>query len=164
MAIRLPLMTVLSVSNAGEDGTNSVVGGIAHEFTVPQDTDNIVVKFRASTVGGGASAFLQTTDDGGTTWYDVARTSVVSNANGVRAQWISAPVISAGQATGVNKANSIISAGIGLAAPSTLGSQQNSGLPILGQLNRVFVTLTGDVSGGTVLATEVKVNSQSATA
>lgn len=164
MAIRLPLMTVLSVSNAGEDGTNSVAGGIAHEFTVPQDTDNIVVKFRASTVGGGASAFLQTTDDGGTTWYDVARTSVVSNANGNRAQWISAPVISAGQATAVNQVNCLVTAGIGIAAPSTLGSQRNSGLPILGQLNRVFVTLTGDVSGGTVLATEVKVNSQSATA
>ena len=97
MSIRLPLQTVLSVTAHGEDGTNSVSGGIATTFLLPQDTDNVVVNLRASTVGGGVSTILQTTDDGGTTWYDVARTSIVSNSSiSALAQWMSVPVIGFG--------------------------------------------------------------------
>jgi len=162
MAIRLPLQSVVkdTVTNV-YTGPSSVAGGRAITFTLPQDTDNVVVKFTASTVGGGTSATFQTTDDGGVTWYDVARTSVVSNANGTTAQWISAPVIGAGVATGVNQANSILSVGIGSAAASTLGSQQNSGLPILSQYNRVFVRYGAVTS---ILSEQVTVYTNSQTA
>ncbi len=166
MAIRLPLQTVLSADNSTDTGTGSVAGGIPLLFTIPQDADNIVVKFQASLVGAGASAVLQTTDDGGTTWYDIARTSIVSNANNTTAQWISAPVIGAGVATGVNQAASLLSVGIGNAAASTVGQQQNTGLPVLSQQGRVFIRITGNITSAAsnVLLTQVKVNSQSATA
>ena len=78
MSVRLPLQTVLSVSNT-DLGAASVAGGYAYPFKIPQDCDNIVVKFMPSVVTGGMSVFLQTSDDGGTTYYDVARTSIVSN-------------------------------------------------------------------------------------
>lgn len=173
MSIRLPLRTVISQSNASEVGAGSVGGGVPIPFVIPQDTDNIVVKFQASTVGGAVSAQLQTTDDGGTTWYGVARTSAVSNANGVTAQWLSVPVVGFGNRTFVGSGviGSVGGTGsastmgtIGNASPSTIGILQQSGLPILSQQARIILQITGDLTASAVLLTEVKVNSQSATA
>lgn len=167
MAIRLPLQTVLQRTYADELGGSSVAGGIPLPFTIPQDTDNVVVKFTASVVGA-YSAVLQTTDDGGTTYYDVARTSIVSNANNALAQWLSVPVIGGGVATGQTYpvVACIVSSGIRSTAASTLGGGQVSGLPILSQQARVFLRITGDVTSAAANTTTVKVmvNSQSATA
>lgn len=166
MAIRLPLQTVLTATGSNERGAGSVAGGVPHPFLIPQDTDNVVLKFTASVAGAGYSAVFQTSDDGGTTYYDVARTSIVSNANSTTAQWLSIPVVGAGMATAVNQASSLLTAATGSAAASTLGSQQVSGLPILGQQNRVFVRITGNVTSAAsnTYTAEVKVNNQSATA
>ena len=172
MAIRLPLKTVLSSDNNGEVGAGSVGGGVPLTFIIPQDTDNVVVKLQASTVGGGVSALFQTTDDGGTTWYDVARTSVVSNANNANAQWLNVPVSGQGFRSAVQGQNSVagstnvavILQTIGSANNSTLGQYQASGLPILSQNARVLLILTGNLTASPTLTTEVKVNSQSATA
>lgn len=165
MSVRLPLTTVLDVSNT-DLGAASVSGGYAYPFKIPQDTDNIVVKFRPSVVTGGMSVILQTSDDGGTTYYDVARTSIISNTAGQTPHWISAPVISAGvnPITVSIKVGSVLGGTIGGANASTLGSGQVSGLPILGLQNRVFLISSGGntVNDGTRI--EVKVNSQSATA
>lgn len=157
MSIRLPTQTVLTAQTT-DLGTSSVAGGLGFPFIVPQDTDNIVVKFSASVITGGMSATLQTSDDGGSTYYDIARTSTVSN--GVP-QWISAPVISAGINPRTTFAGaSIIGGTIGTAAASTLASGQVSGLPILGQQNRLFLIYSGGITVSSVVAT-VKVNSQS---
>lgn len=167
MAIRLPLKTIASFTNNDEVGAGSVNGFVnAGTFTIPQDTDNIVVKFTVSGMaGGGVSAQLQTTDDGGTTWYGIQRTSIVSSATGDATQWIIAATTGDGQrSSSVVAVGSIVSGGIiGNSAPSTLGSAQGSGLPILSQLGRVVLQLQSGVSTSSIL-TEVKVNSQSATA
>lgn len=171
MAIRLPLKVVLSSNNANEVGAGSALGGVAIPFTIPQDTDNVVVKFQIQSAGGGASATLQTTDDGGTTWFDVGRTSIVSSANGVLAEWLSVPVLGFGVRTNPSSvvATGSVVAGvdngaIGQAPPSTLSAKSYSGLPIMSQQARMFIVLQAGVSASTVLTTEVKVNSQSATA
>lgn len=173
MAIRLPLKTVLASDNSTEVGAGSLLGGVPVLFTIPQDTDNIVVKFQAQTAGGGVSATLQTTDDGGTTWWDVARTSIVSSATGVLAEWLSVPVIGFGLrsqslasvvATGSTITSGLDNTVIGRAAPSTLGSNSQTGLPILSQQGRILLILQAGVSASTTFLTEVKVNSQSATA
>lgn len=172
MSIRQPLRTVLTSTNSGEDGTNSVLGGIAVPFLIPQDTDNVTVKMQATTSGGGVSATLQTTDDGGTTWFDVGRTSIVSSATGVLSEWLSMPVNGFGIRTTPN--GSVVATGSvqatgndasppGSAAPSTLASKSYSGLPILSPTARIFLQ-TQTAAIGTVWITEVKVNSQSATA
>lgn len=163
MGVRIPTNTVLTV-NTTDIGTGSVAGGYAFPFLIPQDTDNIVVKFQASVITGGFSATLQTSDDGGTTYYDVARTSTVSSANVGTAQWISAGVISPGINPRTTFAGaSIIGGTIGSAAASTLASGAVSGLPILGIQNRLFLIASGGITVSSVVAT-VKVNSQSATA
>ncbi len=177
MAIRKPLQSVLDYNdgalNAGQTGATSVAGGVAKPFTLPQDTDNVVVKLSASVIGGGVSATFQTTDDGGITWYDVARTSVVSNTGSsilggggaINAEWLSIPTIGIGMTnvvTSVVATGSVQSFGqsTGTAAASTLGSRSYSGLPIMGPLNRVFLRYTSAVSGTDNARVQVLVNDQ----
>jgi hypothetical protein len=166
MAIRLPLKTVLTYDDVGQTGATSVAGGVAKTFTIPQDADTVVVKLTASVIAGAVSATLQTTDDGGTTWYDVSRTSVVSNANGTTAVWCSGNVNATGISTAQNgfPTASILTVGIRSTAASTLAANQISGLPILSQLGRVFLIYTAAVTSTDLAQVEVKVNSQSATA
>lgn len=168
MAIRISTQGVGNfIAAASETGGGSVAGGIAYPFHIPQDTDNIVVKFTASVAGAGYSAVFQTSDDGCTTYYDVARTSIVSNANNTTAEWLSIPVISAGinpQVLSTVNPGSVLGGAIGSSAASTLGSKQVSGLPILGTQNRIFVRITGNITNAAAntYTAAVKVNQQSA--
>ena len=173
MAIRLPLTIVLdSQISAQQDGhAASVNGGVANTFLIPQDTDNIVVKYTASIGGGGGSAVLQTSDDGGATWYDVARTSIVSNAVGQNAQWLSSPVIGIGVRTAVlatsNVANSILTQGSiygAIGQATSLAALAVSGLPILSRQARVFRIYQAATSVVVAERIQVLVNSQSASA
>jgi hypothetical protein len=169
MAIRLPLQTVLDYNNTTIQGGGpaSVSGGVAKAFTLPQDCDNVVVKFQASVLGGAASATLQTTDDGGTTWWDVARTSVVSNANGtVTAEWLSVPVAGMGfrptygvASVGTGTAVSVLST-TGSSGASTLASKEFSGIPLLSQQGRVFLRYGAAVTSILSERVTVLVNSQ----
>lgn len=169
MGIRIPTNTVLTaVDSSYGAGAGSVAGGTAYAFQIPQDTDNVIVKMTASITGGGVSAIFQTSDDGGTTYYDVARTSIVSNARNLNAEWLSIPVISPGMGN-FQGATSLIATGsliginqtIGSAAASTLAQRQVSGLPILGIQNRIFFVYTGAVSATSLVQAVVKVNNQS---
>lgn len=177
MAIRLPLTVVFDnnvTSQADFTGTASLAGGIANQFMIPQDCDNVVVKYTASIGGGGGSVTLQTTDDGGTTWYDVARTSIISAATGTdgRAEWLSVPVNGIGARTTVlltsNISNSILTQGsiygaTGNSAASALAQKSVSGLPILSRQMRVF-RMYQSTSVVVAERVTVMVNSQSATA
>lgn len=175
MAIRIPRQTVLDYNNTTEQGGGpaSVSGGVAKTFQLPQDTDNVTVKLQASVKGGGVSALFQTSDDGGTTWYDVARTSVVSNANGATAEWLSIPTVGVGvrsttvpgtvASVGGQAAASIYSA-TGSAAASTLSQLSVSGLPVLGIQNRVFLQYTAGITSIISERVTVSANNQSATA
>jgi len=172
MSIRLPLTNILAVSTPlTATGPASTAGGIANTFVLPQDTDNVVVKFRASVMAGGVSVTFQTSDDGGTTWYDVARTSIVSNANADNAEWLSIPVVGVGVRTGI-VAPSVVATGsvqsfgsvygaTGRSAASALGQLQVSGLPILGPTNRVFRQYTSAVTSIISENIDVMVNNQS---
>ena len=161
MSIRIPTQGVLNAVGTNELGAGSVAGGVAHPFQLPQDTDNVVVKFTASVVGA-YSAVFQTSDDGGVTYYDVARTSVVSNANNTTAEWMSIPVVGVGVTASRPVTGSVMST-TGSAAASTLGSAQFSGLPVLGIQNRIFVRITGNVTSAAANTYTAKViaNSQS---
>lgn len=170
MSIRLPLTTVGDFSDNNDTGTGSVSGGWAHAFYIPQDTDNVVVKMMASIVGA-VSTTLQTTDDAGTTWYDIARTSIVSNASSANAEWISAPVIGIGVRTTVQAVASVgshnqpvsVYSGIGKADAGGLGQKEVTGLPVLGRYMRVFGETTGDVTAAAsnTWRTVIYANSQS---
>lgn len=167
MSIRLPLQGVLDVTHTNQ-GTTSTAGGWAYPFKLPQDTDNVLLKVLPSVVAGGVSVIFQTSDDGGTTYYDVSRTSIASaNAVGAAPQMISIPVVGAlarTVPTGSLIAAGSLVAGVfnGAPAASTLASGQNSGIPIMGLQNRAFLISTGNA---TAIDTRIQVlvNNQSAT-
>ena len=174
MAIRFPLKIILAVNDGlTATGPASVSGGVANAFLIPQDTDNVVVKYNASIMGGGASVTFQTSDDGGSTWFDVQRTSIISNGASVLAEFLSIPVATLGLKTGVI-VSSVVAVGsvqsfgsvlstIGRAGASTLGQREVSGLPILGVNARVFRQYTSAVTSIISEKIDVLVNSQSAT-
>lgn len=163
MSIRLPLTGVLDVTHT-DQGAGSVSGGWAYPFKVPQDTDNVVLKVTPSVTAGGVSVIFQTSDDGGTTFYDVARTSIASaNEVGRAPQFLSIPVIQGPitRASVVATGSVIAVNSMGPVSASTLGTGQYSGLPLLGLQNRAFLISTGNA---TAINTRVQVlvNSQSA--
>ena len=175
MAIRLPFRTVLSVDDGlTATGPASVSGGVANAFLLPQDCDNVVVKYHASIQGGGASLIFQTSDDGGTTWWDVQRTSIISNGASTLGEWLSIPVATLGVRTGVVVTSvvatgSVVSFGsvmttVGRAGASTLTQGAVSGLPILGVNARTFRVYTAAVTSIISESIRVSANSQSATA
>lgn len=163
MGIRLPLQAVLDVTDSST-GSTSVLGGIAYPFKIPQDTDNVVLAFSPSVVGAGISATFQTSPDGGTTWYDVARTSIASaSPSGVGPQWVSVPTVAMPntRASVVATGSVIAVNAIGTAAASTLGTGQYSGLPILGIQNRIFLIQQTGISASQGSRVQVLVNNES---
>lgn len=165
MAIRIPNQGVLDITST-DQGTGSVAGGWAFPFKLPQDTDNVMVKLTPSVVGGGVSVIFQTSDDGGNTYYDVARTSIASaNELGKAPQFLTIPTI-----YGPNTRASVVATGsviavnsIGPVSASTLGTGQYSGLPIMGIQNRIFLISTGNATSISARI-QVNVNQQSASA
>jgi len=172
LSIRLPLQTLLTVDDGlTATGPASVSGGVANAFLLPQDCDSIVVKYNASIMGGGASLTFQTSDDGGTTWFDVQRTSIISAGASILAEWLVVPVATLGVRTGVI-VTSVVAVGsvqsfgsvmtvVGRAGASTLAQREVSGLPILGLNARVFRQYTAAVTSIISEKVTVSANSQS---
>lgn len=169
MSIRKPIK-IATLLDTGDVGAGSVAGGVAKTFNLPQDTDNVVMKVTSSLVGTSVSAVLQTTDDGGSTWYDVARSKLVTVSNNTIADWTSVPVIGFGQKTTIIN-GTIASVGgqpaasiggtTGSAAASTIGAGQFSGLPIMDTYNRVFIIYTGNVTTNDLVKVDIYANNQS---
>jgi len=163
MAIRLPLTTVLDVTDSST-GSTSTLGGVAYPFKITQDTDNVILAFSPSVVTAGISAVFQTSPDGGTTWYDVARTSIATaSPPGVGPQWVSIPTIEGPSVrASVVATGSVIAVNtMGTAAASTLGQGQYSGLPIMGLINRIFLIQQSGISASQGSRIQVFVNQQS---
>lgn len=174
MGIRFPLQTVLDYNDSGNTGATSVVSAT---FKVPQDADNIIIKVPVSSINGTnpvAAIYVQTTDDGGTTWYDMARLpdvtqTAVTNAN---ALWASIPVNGFGMRTTQSPTVSVLGGGAGASVLSVTGNasmrglaaQSQSGLPVLGPLNRIQISYAGTIALNAGLQVQVKVNSDSSTA
>ena len=151
MAFASPSASSRSILNVSDTGTS---GSVSYPFTIPQDTDTIVAKFWTGSqfpgaLAGSAQVWVQTSEDGGTTYRDCAYwtvTSVITNANahfqalgaigdqrqGV-AQWT-------GSVTAANTwVTSVASAAVGTA----------TGMPIVGTYGRVYITYGGTVASNT---------------
>lgn len=168
MSIRKPIK-IATFLDTGDVGGSSVAGIVPFTVNLPQDTDNVIVKLTSSVSGGTVSATFQTTDDGGTTWYDVARTPTVGLANNTIANFLSIPVISMGiRSTSTGAASttsgttqmSVLSA-TGPAASSSLGVGQVSGLPIMDTFARIALIYTGNVTVNNLTRVDVYANNQS---
>lgn len=169
MSIRFPLKTVLDYNDSGNTGATSVV---SQTFTIPQDTDTIVVKVPVASINGTnpvADIYLQTTDDGGTTYYDILRLPQVTGTTiaNAGALWGVANVNGLGFRSTQSGLSSLIQTSVlsvtGNASVRSLGSGQSSGLPIMGPLNRIQISYAGTIAANNGVQVQVKVNSQGAT-
>lgn len=174
MGIRFPLTTVLDYNDAGNVGATSVV---SQTFKIPQDADTIIVKVPVGSINGTAplaAIFLQTTDDGGTTWYDIARTPDVSqtSVNSANALWMVANVNGLGVRTTINPTTSLLGGGMpgsiltvtGNASMRSLAPGTMSGLPIMGPLGRIQISYAGTLVLNAGVQVKVLVNSDSTAA
>lgn len=181
MSIRIATQTILdkTFGPSTTPGSSSIAGIEAQTFLLPQDLDNVVMKWQQASISGSGTVSLlfQTSDDGGSTWYDVARTNTYTSSAGATsilngtAEWVSIPVISNGQTSrftsSLMQTGSLIGVSVGVigkAASSTLAAGQLSGLPILGVANRIGVIYTGAITTNDGIRVKVIVNSQSASA
>ncbi len=143
MAIRNPIL-VKSITNTATSGTTN------YDFFIPQDTDSVTVKLYTGTFTGTnptLDVYVQTTDDGGVTWYDLGHfAQLVADVTKQNANWMTFSTNTAFIAPSVSGA-------------STLGAGKAAPVPILSTLMRVAV-----IVGGTLVAnagTEVRVYSAS---
>lgn len=161
MALSIPTDGVVDYTLPTTDvGAGSVSGGWAVPFNLASDVTTITVRFRPSVITGHMGAILQSSPDGGTTYYDIARTSTMSLANAVTAQWLVGSTIVPGVNPRGSGTASITGGAIGAAGASTLSSQQVSGLPLLGTANRVFLIMGGGVTQNDGCRVEVFANGQ----
>jgi hypothetical protein len=147
MSIRQPLYVVKQITNTETSGTTN------YDFMLPQDCDSVSVRAYTGTFTGTSPTidiYVQTTPDGGSTWYDMVHmTQITAAVSKSLAQWARLGVSTQGTTTSTSGC-------------STLGSGLVSPLPILSQFMRIAVKLGGTqvVNAGTVI--EVFANSQSA--
>lgn len=156
LSIRIPLQTVLDYTDTANVGATSVV---SKTFTIPQDADNIVLKIPVASVNGTAptvDVYLQTSDDGGTTYYDVARVGIPATVTSSVLSVTNAKALFYAQAVDAQAASVISS-------PSIRGTAVNTstGLPIMGQLGQVQISYGGTITTNNGVQVQVKVNSQS---
>lgn len=157
MSIRVPLKTVQQIT----DTTTSGVTG--YTVILPQDTDSVVLKFYTGTFTGTnptMDVYVQTTDDGGTTWYDCGNLGQITAAvSAQNARWAEFRFIGSAPRT---QGASVLA--IGACAASTATSSQYTGLPLLSNVMRIYFKLGGTqvVNAGAIV--NVLVAQQSATA
>ena len=153
MSFRGPLQVIKQISDTSTTGTVNTT------FLLPQDIDSLVVKLWTGTTFSGTSptadVYCQTTDDGGTTWYDCGRfdqlTTAVTNAN---AKWMEIPIQNSAANTPLGKGYT------GSVASSTIGVASVSGLPILSQLFRVAIVYGGTIGTNSAINVNVLANNQ----
>jgi len=151
MGLRIPLKNILSVSDTGTSGT------VSKPFNIPQDADSIVVRLYAGTFSGTsptADVYVQTSEDGGTTWRDCVHFSQITAAVALQnASFQPVSVAGAGGARG-------LTAYVGSVAASTAAAGVATGLPLLGTYNRVYIVYGGTIGTNSGINVDVLVPSQ----
>jgi hypothetical protein len=148
MSIRFPLQVVKSITDT------AVTGTVNYPFLVPQDIDSLIVKLYTGATFTGTNptldVYFQTTDDGGTTWYDVAHfaqfTAAISKQ---QANWITIPV-------NMNTKTVPSTAG-----SSTLAVGLVSPIPLLSRECNIIIKYGGTQVANTGVEVRVLANSQS---
>ena len=121
------------------------------DFDIPLDVANLTFKQYGTAMGGSTcDIYVQTTDDGGTTWYDCGHfaqfaTSTITSAN---ALFMTIPVNGTGVATGG-------SGYIGASAATTITASRISGLPILASRVRLSFVYAGANTTNTGIVVQV---------
>lgn len=134
----------------------ALTGTINYNFNVDTDISNLVMKMSVGTFSGTsptADVYLQTTDDGGTTWYDLAHfaqvTTAITNAN---ALFMTIPV---------DGCSSRTNGYTGASAAASLGASTVAGIPLLSNFVRLSIVYGGTIGTNAGITVTVLETSQS---
>lgn len=153
MAIRTPIL-VKSITDTNTSGVTN------YDFFIPQDTDDVVVKLYTGATFTGTNptldVYVQTTDDGGATWYDVCHfPQLTAAALKAAAYWAFASAV--GQAKRTQGASWL---DIGVATSSSTGVAQYTGLPLMSTFMRIAIKYGGTQVANTGVEVRVYANHQ----
>ena len=139
--------------------TNTAAATYNYQFTIPQDADEIIAKIWLASgwsSSGAANVTIQTSEDGGTTWRDVSNTNigaatVAASMNNLNAHFITVPCACASTGRGVANYIGSVASGSVLATTSAASAVGiTSGLPMMGTLGNIRLSLAATVSTGGV--------------
>lgn len=124
-------------------------------FMIPGDADSIVAKFWTTSTfnpqsTNAAQVTIQTSEDGGTTWRDVAAWTCQAAILNQLAHFASIPCIGTNSRGVANWIGSVAASTLALAATASVANGTASGLPMMGTLGRVQLTITGTLTTGGV--------------
>jgi len=125
-------------------------------FTIPQDADQIIARFYTAsnftpTATNAVQATIQTSEDGGTTWRDVAAWTTQAAIPVQNAHFQPIACAAWGAARGIaNWVGSVAASTLALSATASVATGTISGLPMIGTLGRLQVTVTGTLTTGGV--------------
>lgn len=134
----------------------ATAGTILYPFTVPQDAQSIAAKvFLNSTwnASGSALVYFQTSEDGGTTWRDMAVISIgaatiAATMNNQNAQWLTIALAASTDKGASNWVGSVAASTLSAGTPAASAVGVTSGLPVLGTANRVQITYANTITTG----------------
>lgn len=135
--------------------TTTAAASQTFTFNIPQDADSIIAKFWTTSnftpqSTNAAQVTIQSSEDGGTTWRDVAAFTTQAVVLNQFAHFASIPCIG-GNGRGVaNWIGSVAASTLALAATASVATGTASGLPMMGTLGRVQLTITGTLTTGGV--------------
>lgn len=143
---------VISITDTATSGT------VLYPFTIPQDSDSIVAKVWLQgtwSASGTATIVFQTSEDGGTTWRDVAGTTigaatVAASMNNTNAHFISIACIGSNAKGAANYVGSVAASSAGVTAVNASAVGTVTGLPMLGTAGRIQIVYTATISTGGV--------------
>lgn len=152
MGIQIPLKNIKSITDTATSST------VSYPFLIPQDTTGVVVRVYTGATFSGTSptadVYFQTSEDGGTTWRDCVHFTQITAARSLQnAEFQPVPVIGITGTVGTSGFTSSVAA-------STLAASKVSGLPILSQQNRIFLSYGGTIGTNSGINVDVLANSQ----
>lgn len=155
MALRNTFPTASSIISVTDTATS---GAVTYPFTVPQDCESIVAKVWLQSTwsaSGTAIVFIQTTEDGGTTWRDVASTTigastVAASMGNQYAHFIPISLTANTDKGSTNYVGSVAASTISLAAVNASAVGITSGLPMMSTAGRIQIQYTATISTGGV--------------
>lgn len=157
MAYRNPSASSSSIFNLHDVSTAAAT--TTYLFNLPQDAESAVAKIWLDSTwnaSGTANIFIQTTEDGGTTWRDVSVTNigastVAATVGNQNAHFIPLNVLGGTDHGTSNYVGSVAASTLsaGASAPaSAIGTA--SGVPLMSTLGRVQITYTSTITTGGV--------------
>lgn len=155
MSFRSPSASSSKIFSITDVNTSGI---ILNTFMIPQDADSIMAKVWLQgtwNATGTATITFQTTEDGGTTWRDVAAvtigaSTVAASMNNTNAHFIDIGCIGSSDRGVANYIGSVAASTLALAAVNASAVGVTNGMVMISTIGRVQIAYTATITTGGV--------------